>query len=135
MYYQISTFIFNNPPQKSIINIILIIQPRSIIVYWHIDWGLCFSIFLGSIEHWLPKLILTYVIGAPAWLSWLSVWLLISWSLDFMISWFQIMISCFIGSIPTLASVLTTWNLFGIHSVPLSLPLPHLFSLFLSQNK
>ena len=63
--------------------------------------------------------------GAPGWLSWLSVQLLIS---------AQVMISQFVGSSPASGgSSLTTWSLLGIFSFSFSLPLP--LSLFLSQNK
>ena len=47
---------------------------------------------------------------APGWLSWLSVWLLIS---------AQVMILWFLGSNPMSGSVLTAWSLLGILSLPL----------------
>ena len=52
--------------------------------------------------------------GAPGWLSQLSVRLLIS---------VQVMISRFVELSPASGSVLTVWSLLGILSLPLSLPL------------
>ena len=61
--------------------------------------------------------------GAPGWLSWLSVQLLIS---------AQVMISRFVSSSPTLGSVLTVQSLLGILALPFC-PSPPMLSL--SQNK
>ena len=47
----------------------------------------------------------------------------------------QVMISQFMSSSPTLGSVLTVGSLLGIPRLPLSLPLPHLCCLCVSQNK
>ena len=74
-------------------------------------------------------------LGAPGWLSRLSIRLLIL---------AQVMTSRFTGQSSASGSVLTARSLPGILSLPLSLPLPrlHTFSLFpclhafsLSQNK
>ena len=70
--------------------------------------------------------------GAPAWLSWSSIWLLIS---------AQVMIWWFVRSSPTSGSVLTVQSLLGILPLPLSAPLllvctrAHTHSLSLKINK
>ena len=51
--------------------------------------------------------------GAPEWLSWLSIWLLVA---------AQVMVSQFVGLSPTLGSVLAVWSLLGILSPSLSAP-------------
>ena len=62
-------------------------------------------------------------LGAPGWLSWLSIELWIS---------AQVMISWFVGSSPASGCSLTVWSLVGILSLLLSLPLPPCLSLSLS---
>ena len=62
-------------------------------------------------------------VQAPEWLSWLSVWFLVS---------AQVMISQFMKWSPASGSVLTVRSLLGILSLPLSLPLPCLCAHALS---
>ena len=62
--------------------------------------------------------------GAPEWLSWSSVQLLIS---------AEVMISLFMISSPTSGSALMVWTLLGILSHLFSVT--HQLSLSLSQNK
>ena len=57
----------------------------------------------------------SYILGLSAWLSWLSVHLLIS---------AQVMISQFGSLSPTSGSALRVWSLLGILSPPLSAPPP-----------
>ena len=64
-------------------------------------------------------------IGMPGWLSWLSVWLLVS---------AQVMISQFVSLSPTLGSTLIMQSLLGVLSLSLSLSLPPL-ALSLSLSK
>ena len=70
------------------------------------------------------------ILGAPGWLSWLSVRLLIS---------AQVRISWFMGWSPVSGSVLTVQSPLGILSLPLSLLFPcvhgHVHTLSLSINK
>ena len=68
-----------------------------------------------------PLIVERKLTGVPGWLSRVSIWLLI---------WAQVTISRFMGSSPALGSVLTVQSLRGI----LSLPLPCVFSLSLSQS-
>ena len=63
--------------------------------------------------------------GAPGWLSWLSIRLLVS---------AQVMISWFMRSSPTSGSALTAWNLPGILSLPHFLTPLHALSLSLKIN-
>ena len=68
-------------------------------------------------KHAVNSLILKQIIiGAPGWLSWLRVRLLV---------WAQGMISRFVRLSPMSGSVLTVQSLLGILCLPLSLPLPH----------
>ena len=74
-----------------------------------------------QLQHPQGSLLEMQILGAPGWLSGLSIPLLIS---------ALVMISRFMS--PMSGSVLTMWGLLGILSHPLSLPLP---SALLSQNK
>ena len=65
-------------------------------------------------------------LGAPEWLSGLSIRLLVS---------AQVVISQVRSSCPTSGSVLTAWSLLGILDLPLSLPLPHSLACTLSLSK
>ena len=61
------------------------------------------------------------VVGAPGWLSRLSVWISA-----------QIMTSLFVGSSSALGSALTAWSQLGLLSLSLSLSAPPLLMLSLS---
>ena len=63
----------------------------------------------------LPRLKYSRCDGVPGWLSWWSVWLLIS---------AQVMIAGFVSSSPTLGSTLTSRSLRFSIFLPLSAPLP-----------
>ena len=64
-------------------------------------------------------------LGAPGWLSWLSVQLLVL---------AQVVISRFVSSSPTLGSMLTAQSLLGILSFPLSAPPLLMLMLSLSEK-
>ena len=65
------------------------------------------------------------ILGVPGWLSWLSIWLLIS---------AQVMISWFVSSSPKTGSALTVQSLLGILSPSLSAPLLLVLSLMHSPS-
>ena len=91
---------------------------------WHFVYSCYSNKYLFFFFVFLFKFqLVNSVIGAPGWLSWLSVQLLIS---------AQVMISWFLRSSPMLSFVLTAWSLFGILSLSPFISVPPSLSLSLS---